>query len=165
MEHWLTIKKFPKYEISTHGNVRNKTTKLILKPSPDRYGYLRLTLGMVNNVYIHRLVAENFYNREEIHTQVNHIDGDRTNNHVLNLEWCTASENIKWSVHKKTNAHILASERAAIVNSKPVRIVEDDLVFNSIVSCAQYLGVRPTSVWRHLKGIRKSIKGVHIEYV
>ena len=71
-----------------------------LKPYVDRQGYVEYVLtdkeGKKKHVLIHRVVAELFIpNRVKARTQVNHIDGNKQNNDVNNLEWLTPSENIK----------------------------------------------------------------------
>ena len=70
-----------------------------LKPYIDRQGYVEYVLtdtqGIKKHVLIHRVVAELFIpNRNTAKTQVNHIDGNKQNNDVRNLEWFTPSENI-----------------------------------------------------------------------
>lgn len=168
MEVWIDILDFPSYEVSSRGRVRNRRTGLILKPSPDRYGYLRVSLGNVDNVYIHRLVCENFYGPPRRgYDHVNHIDGDRQNNNVFNLEWCSPQENIMWGVIKGTINPMKGLEKAREVNLKPVRIVELDRIFSSVRDCADFLGVPPTNVSRCLVGQRKGQKlhGYHIEFV
>lgn len=167
MEEWITVSRFPNYEVSSHGRVRNKRTGYVLKPFPDRYGYLRLSLGNVDNVPVHRLVCETFYgnpHREDM--QVNHIDGDRQNNHILNLEWVTCSENIRWGVQHGRIDPSIGLERAVEVNKCPVRIVELDRVFSSVKECAEFLGVPPTNVSRCLVGSRRGqrLRGFHIEH-
>jgi hypothetical protein len=168
MEHWVDLVRFPNYEISTHGRVRNRRTGHILTPFPDRYGYLRVSIGSTDNVYIHRLMCETFYGSpDETQTQVNHIDCDRQNNHILNLHWCTPSENIRWAVaHGNCNPR-RASAAAAKVNVRAVRLIETGDVFSSVKECARFLGVEPTNVSRCLTGQRKGqrLKGYHIEYV
>lgn len=65
----------------------------------DRYGYPRVTLYIGNGKYttptVHRIVAQQLIPNPENLPQVNHIDFDRQNNHVSNLEWCSVSRNQK----------------------------------------------------------------------
>jgi hypothetical protein len=97
------------YQVSNLGNVRSLDREIapnnrvpywrkgnICKQSKSNLGYM--TVGFtVNNVkvskYVHRLVAEAFIDNINDYPQVNHIDGDKTNNRVDNLEWCTNSQN------------------------------------------------------------------------
>jgi len=95
------------YQVSNMGNVRRmkKTGNqhpigMILKPYITSRGYTRVQLfrdGEKRNHFIHRLVAEVFIENPLNKSQVNHIDGDKSNNTVMNLEWSTPSENGKHS--------------------------------------------------------------------
>jgi hypothetical protein len=112
MEVWSSIVDFDNYEISTLGNVRRKkcivvNSKNIISHYPEKTlkkelcrGYLRVTLSK-NNIQkrklVHRLVAESFIENSELKPCVNHIDGNKLNNYIENLEWCTYSENEKHS--------------------------------------------------------------------
>ena len=89
-----------KYIISTKGVVKNTKTGLILKLSIGKNGYRFASLWHKNNEYreyLHRLLAKAFIlNPDPIHkTQVNHIDGNKLNNNLNNLEWCTLIENVQ----------------------------------------------------------------------
>lgn len=165
---WANIPGHPNHQINIYGQVRHKRKKNILKPFPDRYGYLRLSLGNVDNIPIHRIMCETFYGepREE-RAQVNHKDCNRQNNNILNLEWCTPSENIKWGVKHGNIDPMKGLRRATEVNVKPVRIVETDQVFCSIKDCADYLGVSAQSVGRVVRSENKkyTVHGFHVEYV
>lgn len=96
MEKWKQIKKLH-YSISNLGNVRNDKTNHILKPQKNIYGYNVILLydnGKPLHCQIHRLVLEAFNPVENIENlQVNHIDCNRSNNNLNNLEWTTPSEN------------------------------------------------------------------------
>lgn len=167
MENWKDIPNHPNHQVSDLGNVRNKKSNRILKPFPDRYGYLRLSLGSEDNVYVHKLVCSAFHEKPLGKEQINHIDCDRQNNNANNLEWCTSKENIKWGVdHGKIDPSI--GLKAAIEkNRKPVRFVENGQEFNSVKECADFLNVKSTNVCKHLTGCRKgrAIHGFHVEYV
>jgi len=83
------------YEVSKCGTVRNVKTKRVIKPELNSKGYFRLNLRSVKalkkRIFVHRAVMAAW--RSESSSIVNHKDGDRTNNHIDNLEYCTYSEN------------------------------------------------------------------------
>ncbi len=96
-EEWKDIENGANYEISNFGEVRNKTTFKVLK-SLLLSGYMVITLKMNNRKTIskiHRLVAKRFLVCPNETYVVNHKDGNKTNNHVENLEWISQSENVK----------------------------------------------------------------------
>lgn len=96
VEEWKTIPNYEDYSISNWGNVYSHKRKRILKPTNTTKGYIQVHLsknGSVVNAPIHRLVAQNFIDNPDNKPQVNHIDGNKRNNRVDNLEWCINSEN------------------------------------------------------------------------
>lgn len=98
-EIWKDIKGYEGlYQVSNFGNVKSLKCDIILKPNLTRKGYLITSLckNKIRKAYsIHRLVAKSFIPNIENKPQVNHIDGNKQNNKVTNLEWVTNSENMK----------------------------------------------------------------------
>ena len=90
-EKWLPVPGYEGlYEVSDHGKVRSR--KKVLKEHPMRNGYYNVSLfkdGKYKAYGIHRLVALAFIPNREHLPQVNHKDGNKKNNAVENLEWCT----------------------------------------------------------------------------
>lgn len=97
VEKWKTIEGYSgMVEVSNLGKVRNKKNKREYKQTLSCWGYPRVHLhigGDNKNVTVHRLVASAFIENKDGLPQVNHIDGDKTNNVFLNLEWCSAKQN------------------------------------------------------------------------
>lgn len=103
MEIFKDINKFEtKYQISNTGKVINKKTGLQLKPMYNKkgYQYVHLSINRYKSVkwYIHRLVGFHFIPNPYNKPQINHKDGNPSNNNVDNLEWCTNDENQKHAV-------------------------------------------------------------------
>lgn len=103
-EVWVPIKGYENlYEVSSFGRVRsfprNTTNGGILSPSKTEGGLVVMLRNSGNDCKrrVHRLVGEHFILNINNHPQINHKDGNRWNNHLNNLEWCTNSENIKHS--------------------------------------------------------------------
>jgi hypothetical protein len=92
-----------KYLVSNYGKVKGMKFGL-LKQRIDIDGYPTITIGKYDNKRtskkIHRLVAENFIPNLNNLPEINHIDLNKNNNYYKNLEWCTHTYNIKYSINK-----------------------------------------------------------------
>lgn len=97
LEEWKDITGYEGlYMLSDLGNVKSIYSNKILKPSANKYGYVRFSATKdkkQKTLRIHRLVAESFIPNPNNLPQVNHIDGNKLNCTKGNLEWSTDSEN------------------------------------------------------------------------
>ena len=97
-EEWKNIVNYDNYEVSNFGRIRNKNTKRILRTAVQNSGYTIVSLrraGKTKTHAVHRLVLEAFNPISQAWTyEVNHIDWDKTNNTLENLEWVKRSENL-----------------------------------------------------------------------
>lgn len=104
------------YTIDEYGNIKNINSGKYLKYAVTTAGYY--TVGLQNNdnsrktYYIHILVAETFLDKPIYAEQVNHIDKNRSNNHISNLEWCTQIENLEHQFNN-TNTPVLAKTNSS----------------------------------------------------
>ena len=97
MENWKDIPEFNgDYQASTFGNIRNKFGKVLKQRiNKHRSDYLLIRFyGKPPFHRVHRLIAKTFIPNIDNKTDVNHIDGNKSNNKIENLEWCTRSENM-----------------------------------------------------------------------
>lgn len=165
-EIWKTINDFPNYEVSTYGRVRNKKTGYIIRQLLGSNGYFSVRIRKHSgdcekpSRLVHRLVAEAFLGGNHPNLQVNHKDGNKQNNNVKNLEWCTRKEN---SQHAMSMG--LFDPMPPDPPKRKVKIVETGEVFNSIRECANTLNVAEQHIWACLNGKRQTRNGLHFEYV
>lgn len=91
------------YVVYENGDIVNVRTNRLLKPLSKGNNYKRVSIYGVGKFYIHRILANAFIPNPDNLPIVNHIDGDRTNNSLENLEWCTYSENTKNAIKRGTH--------------------------------------------------------------
>ena len=101
-EQWKPIEGTDgKYEVSNFGRVRTNGKRpglLTLTKQKSGYRYAMIEIdGKSCNRRVHRMVAQHFLPNPDNMKEVNHKDGNKDNNHVSNLEWCTRSNNVKHS--------------------------------------------------------------------
>ena len=103
METWVVIEEFPDYSVSSEGRIKNNKTDKIKKPILNEYTtYYQTTLSYGDKgrrkkktVRYHKYIAKYFCSQDGDGLEVNHIDGDKSNNHPSNLEYVTSSYNKK----------------------------------------------------------------------
>lgn len=147
------------YIIYDNGNLYSKKSKRFLKPLKDSKGYYYYDLRNQNIKYkcpkAHRLVMLAFSNQEP-KAQINHIDGNKKNNHISNLEWCTNEQNREHAINNN------------LKNEVDYWIAQYDLdnnllnVFKTCKEALTYLGKEPKisgNIGRVIKGKRKTAYG------
>lgn len=144
-EKWKKIKEFADglYSVSSLGQVRNNKTGKYIVGDINNFGYYRVTLyynGTHKRFMRHRLVAKYFLKKRNKDKKfVNHIDGNKENNTIYNLEWVTQSENEKHAfknkLKKRTNKKLLVEFANEI-----------SLVFNNQKELANELGCHQSQI-------------------
>lgn len=144
----LTFEEFQRYEVSNTGLVRNKKG-LTLKQSIKKDGYHIVSLyskklKRCKSLNVHRLVCLAFLKNEDLKPQVNHIDGDKSNNSIFNLEWVTAKENINHSIdiglRKATPEKAIDSVKIKImqIDKKTDEVIK---IWDSIQEASEFTGI------------------------
>lgn len=129
METWKQIKdlEHTKYMISDKGNVKNKDTNYILEKH-DKTGYSTVLItheGKSSTHRLHVLVAKSFLINNNPKNIVNHIDGDKLNNNLDNLEYISQSDNVK---HAYENKLLIPNTQKLSTNK-----ISDTIEFNSLI--------------------------------
>jgi len=156
-EYWSEIEGFDgKYSVSTFGRVRNnKFNKLLSQSERSKGGYIRV--GLLNSkgkritFNVHRLVAKAFLQNPNNLPQVNHIDENRLNNRVDNLEYCSAQYNIDYSQAKE-------------VVQKDLKTGEVIKVFKSVSEAQRQTGIYAGNIANCCNGRVRSSGGFSWSY-
>ena len=143
---------FNNYKVNKNGEVFSEKLKRKMKTSINHKGYEQIYLvvdGKKRTTFVHRLVAIAFLPNPLNLKQVNHKDGNKLNNNVNNLEWCTDAQNHEHAF--KNNLQI----RKKII----MKDLQDDktMYFDSIQACARYLNTSQYNVSRVCSKIRKTL--------
>lgn len=156
MERWKKIVGFENYSVSTEGRVRNDKTGRELVGFINQGGYHIIMLYPGRKKMVtHKLVAEAFIPNPSKLPQVNHINEDKSDNRVENLEWCSAEYNSNYG-----------SRNERILQNNPVRkpCIIDGVKFPSIGRAAEQLNLSVVSLAKYLRQGRTTYKGHTISY-
>lgn len=176
MEEWRDIEGYEDlYQVSDAGRIRSKWIPSvhsdcekrishitrILKPVKNNNGYYKVTLcdsdGMRTDRSIHRLVAEAFIPNEDNKPQINHKNGDKYDNGVENLEWCTSKEN---------NSHASVHGLKPRPNNARKVLRSDGQIFNSAAEAGRAIGsTNGSHVSDVCNGKRTQAGGYHYRYI
>lgn len=147
-----TIEHYPNYEIDINGHVRNKTTGHSIKWINNGKGYF--TVKLYNNntpkgrlCLVHRLVLSThdvFIPNGDL--DVNHIDGNKSNNHINNLEWVTKSENTR-------HAHMTGLFKNKVTIEQVKQIKQDLKTTHHHATLAKKYGVSRATIWKIANGV------------
>lgn len=161
MEKWKFVNE--KYEISDSGNLRRG--KKMIKGSVKQSGYLEYTMSIDGKrIYAlaHRLVAEAFIPNDSEKHEVNHIDCNRLNNNVENLEWCTHAENIQHS--RRLNRYPKTIKKRSAETLRKDKEAKRGLMLGVIDDCGNIYETAKAAAYAHglsRAAVRLAIKNGH----
>lgn len=170
---WQPIKGYEGlYEVSSDGRVRSlnyrgvkgRVEEVTLN---DNRGYLQVKLykdKKGTSLSVHRLVALAYIKNPKDLPQVNHLDEDKANNKVSNLEWCSAKDNANHGTrNRRRSAKLLNGTLSkSIIAVDPIS-GEVKYTFPSVME-AERCGFIRSNIRKCCKGVRKSHKGLHWKY-
>lgn len=166
-EIWVDVKDFEGYyQVSNLGRVKRLAGSprckedRILKQGSQKTGYLFVNLSK-NGKYtikrVHRLVMENFCPVENMENlQVNHLDEDRTNNRLDNLQWCTCQENLNYKNRAK---------KYGMSRGKKVLCVETGIDYYCTREAERQTGIAHTHISDAARNNKHTAGGYHWKYI
>lgn len=175
VEEWKTMtykgETFNDYEVSNTGKIRSLNYKghgstKELQLYTEKSGYLSVRLsknGKRKNYLVHRVVAFTWIENDEptVKTVVNHINEDKTDNRVENLEWCTQRHNVQHGTGVERRTKTQTNDE----RSKKVKCLETGVIYASANECSRQTGLSQGNISATCNGKQKTTGGLHFIYV
>jgi hypothetical protein len=153
-ELWKKINEFPNYEINKNGEVRNIKTKYLLKCRKLVSGYFGFSMHKHNKIgnkilfrTQHRLLMMAFVDNPNNYNTVNHIDLDKTNNKLENLEWASMSQQVQHSYNNNNNRK----------SKEFIKVLQLDInnniinVYSSIIEASKKTNIKYNLIYKSIK--------------
>lgn len=172
-EVWSAIQSYPAYEISDQGKLRSQFTHygpkrlltgkwrvIATNSGKNRYPKVRLSDGQQLKCFtIHELVMMAFSGPRPAGCHINHIDGNKHNNAVQNLEYCTPGDNNRHAFRIGLNKYQVPPKNRKLTDEQVLEIYKSDGI--SSLKLAEKYGVHHSAIWaiRHKKSNRSVIDG------
>lgn len=139
-----------RYILYSDGRLYSTTREMFIKISPDVLGYACCNLfdgKKYTKHRLHRMMAESFIPNDSPldKTQVNHIDGNRMNYSLGNLEWCTSSENLR-------HAHLFLNR----ISTRKLSFAQIEEILNSELNAVELAKIYPVTA-RHIKAMKRGL--------
>lgn len=181
MEEWRMVPGYEGfYEVSSLGRIRSVSHRVpasrggwyftksrlvcFYRMKNGYFAFRPSKLGKVGHLLVHRAVAQAFLENPHGKKEVNHLDGDKSNNRVANLEWTTSQENKRHAWDMGLNRMTeLTKAKLRKKNGKRVRCVETGETFDSIKMAALSVGRQRECVRDAIHGKNKTAGGYHWE--
>lgn len=155
LEFWRDVKGYENlYQVSNVGQVKSLKSNKILKSGKTKDGYLQVCLcknGEKKSFRINRLVAEAFLPNEDELPEVDHVNGDKTDNRICNLQWISKIENNR-------------KKETGIAIPRKVQCVETGEIFETVTAAARAVNRDKATMSKHLNGKTQTCAGLHFKY-
>lgn len=155
-EEWKAIEGYPHLIVSNMGRVYSTIQSRELKQFKSNRGYMRVALckdGNVRCTHVHKLVAEAFIPNTENLPTIDHINSDKTDNRVENLQWMSYKQNTQ-----KYDDNFFREKKSVVC-------VETHKVYNSIRKASKDLKINASTISAICKGEYDHYKGLHFKYL
>lgn len=176
-EIWKNIPEYNgDYQVSNLGRIksmkyRSSNRTAILRQKQKDNGYIQIILcsnGKPKHLHTHRVVAQVFTPTDDVKLQIDHIDTNRTNNNINNLQWCTHKENMNNPISREKNSKsnkgriALNKKRTYMIDSSTGDILN---VFHSATEAAKILNICHSCITDVCRGERKTAGGYKFEFL
>ena len=164
IEIWKPIDGYESYSVSSLGRIKSTkqwhgTSERILRCGISKKGYSIVALcnnGKSKSFTVHRLVAKAFIPNPNNYDQINHINENKTDNRMENLEWCDGKYNMNYGTR---------TAKQIAKRSKPVMCIESNTIFKSSADAARKLNLNQGNIHNCCTGRNKTCGGFHWKFV